>query len=125
MYVRWKRYARKAERRYVRGVGMVQEPETLHAAVLVESRREADKVRQRFVCHLGSIRERQLQHLSHRAHFWRSVERKLAGLELPDAQRAKIEAALAARVTRPTPAETAADDAAYAALWTRTAPPPR
>ena len=39
--------------------------------------------------------------------------------------RGRIEAALAAKVPRPTPEEVAAEEAAYAALWTKTPPPPR
>lgn len=94
MYVRWKR-------RNLKRVG----GSTDYAldAVLVESMRIGGKPRQRHVAHLASIREDDLAPEAKpqwRAQFWRTVDKRLTGMDLGDGDRARIVATLEDRVPR-------------------------
>jgi len=111
MYVRWKRYARKGEKRYERGVGFVAEGRTLWTVVLVESQRIGGKPRQRVVRYLGAMSDHQLCYPARRLDFWRSVERHLDDLGITGDDRGRIEARLAGVVPRPTADELASSAA--------------
>ncbi len=127
MYVRWKRRPVKGRRR----------GETDHAldATLVVAERVNGKPRQRFVSHLGRIREAELDKPWARVRFWRDLETRNGyrssvaspdrrRLDLVDAAvRERIEVALAARVPKPTPEEVEAADAELRALLGGSPPP--
>ena len=128
MYVRWKRRRLAPSRR---------EPGERYAldATLVAAVSVGGKKRQVFIAHLGRIREADLDKPWARVRFWRGIDRGLgvrrayvaggqAYIVYPEI-RERLEAALAAKVPRPTPEEVAAEEAAYAVLWTKTPPPPR
>ncbi len=105
MFVRWKRVRRKDKTiiewtptRQVR-----QEERWLRVAVLVESRRVEGKPRQR-THYLCSIREDRVTSPIAAGHMWDHLERKLAALDLPSGNRAKVVASVQDVVPRPDPA---------------------
>ena len=112
MFLRWKKYATKPPRsRWATNYG-----EYSLAAVLVESRRVNGKPRQKVIKHLASIREYGLadEMVGWHTGFWRDVEESLRDLDLSEADRAKIEAALVRRVPKPTKEKWAAANAKFA-----------
>jgi len=110
MFVRWKaRGTTRPPRWDGRALGN-------HAAYLVESARTGSHPRQRTVTYLGSISAHDRTIPWGREGFWRKLEPRLAALELPDAERARIVAALSATVPRPTPDELAAEGARVNAI---------
>jgi hypothetical protein len=119
MFVRWKRrerVSRKAHRwkttgpRY-RGKEAQGTGKFLLVAVLVRSERRNGRPRQKTLAYLGSIAEDHLADYWPRRWFWESADRGLGALGLDDDDRQKVEAALQARVRRPTAEETAAAEA--------------
>lgn len=106
MFVRWKR--RKLKKRLGYSPGMSGDPSeacfTL-SAVLVRSERMGGKVRQRFVKHLGTIKDWGLTIEGHRLGFWERAEKALDSLDLDSDTRERIEANLAATVKPLTPEE--------------------
>lgn len=84
-----------------------RQPDSTLEAVLVQSVRVGGQPRQQTVGYLASIRVQYRTAPAHRQAFWRSVERRLAVLDLPQATRQTLEAQLAQQVPRPTPEELA------------------
>jgi len=81
MYIRWNRTKRSKKHNQNKG--------DLISAVLVESTRIGGKPRQRVISYLGSSCEN-LSYITIRWYFWQQVEKKLAGLELPEDDRNRI-----------------------------------
>jgi hypothetical protein len=75
---------------------------------LVKSERRDGKPRQKVVAYLGIVREEYAEHPTHREAFWRRASARLDALGLDPEERGKIEAALLARVPRPSAEEVAA-----------------
>jgi hypothetical protein len=75
MYIRWKKKYRKRRR---------HEGSTRFtlSAVLVKSVREYGNVKQKFIFHLGSIREERIENSNHRSIFWRKARQNLNSLDL-------------------------------------------
>jgi hypothetical protein len=73
----------------------------VRSAVLVESVRTEAGPRHKHICYLGAIREGCEGYDGHRANFWLSAGRNLARAGVPDADRARIVAALEAVVLMP------------------------
>jgi hypothetical protein len=73
-------------------------------AILVEAVRSDGQPRQRHVAYLGSITESALSIVAQRHYFWEEASKRLDALgnRVRREDRGKIEAALAARVPRPT-----------------------
>ena len=115
MYVRWKRQQTAVAPDRRRGQEPGPAAGARRAAVLVECRRVGGQPRQRVVRYLGSIREERLGSVAARARFWQGVDEKLGAVPLTPSERTRAEAALAAVVPRPDPAEAAAEAAARAA----------
>jgi len=100
MFVRWKR--RKLKKR-----GPDWQVGYALSAVLVQSERVDGKVRQRFVKHLGSIKDWGLTWQGPRLGFWETAEKALDELDLDPATRQRIEAKLAETVKPFTPEDLA------------------
>jgi hypothetical protein len=101
MYVRWKR-------RLLRPARCRRHPELAEYvlyAVLVGSVRRDGAPRQCFLAHLGAIKERHLAAPTHQAYLWRGAREALDRLGIDGADRARLEATIAARV--PCPSEEA------------------
>jgi hypothetical protein len=81
------------------------------SAQLVRSERVEGRPRQRFVAYLGTVHVNWIERGFHRKLFWRGADQRLANLDLPAAERARVERALQATVPRPTAAELEADGA--------------
>ena len=96
MYVRWKR------RKLRKGLGRKREEDAGYArsAVLVESHRVKGQPRQKFVAHLGSIRERFMGEAFHHGLFWRDVQASLGRLDLDHDEHVEIEKAIEKVVPR-------------------------
>jgi hypothetical protein len=94
MYVRWINRPRKKQR-------------TVHwAAVLVENKWIDGRPTQQHLAYLGGITQADARSAAKRAELWAKATALLDGLgEQVATERAKIEAALAARVPRPTKRE--------------------
>jgi len=75
MYIRWKKKYRKRRRHE-------SSTRSTLSAVLVESVREHGKVKQKFILHLGSIREERIGSSIHRSIFWRRVTQRLSEVDL-------------------------------------------
>jgi hypothetical protein len=132
MFVRWNRRERVSRKRirYVDKEGRfvrwgrpdeVRERRTgefLLIAHLVRSERRDGKPRQKVVGYLGSIRE-EAEYVGHRKHFWEHADKRLDALALEAEERRRIEAALLARVPRPTAGEVEAEEREFAVLWRR------
>jgi hypothetical protein len=89
----------------------------LLAAVLVQSERRDGKPRQKIVAYLGFVREEHAREkVWARKMFWDEARRRLDALGLGPAERQKVEAALGARVPRPTAEEVEEDNRAIARL---------
>jgi hypothetical protein len=97
MFVRWATRGRVARR------GEDQAP--LLTAALVRSIRVGGKPRQRIVGYLGAIRLDGLgpEHVGYHGRIWDRITARLDALALSVDERAKVEAALAARIPRPSP----------------------
>ena len=93
-----------------------RQPDSTLEAVLVQSVRVGGQPRQQTVGYLGSIRAQYRLAPAYRQAFWRSVERRLAVLDLPLATRQALEGQLAQQVPRPTPEELGQVAAQQAAL---------
>ena len=111
MYVRWQRQTRKKCSRMHDHVVPV-----FLAAILVESHRVDGKPRQRHIAYLGGIQDVQLASAGHRRTFWRHAQEHLDGLALANAQRRRIEDALARVVARPTEEESGLSEHEFARL---------
>jgi hypothetical protein len=111
MFVRWKR----RKRTYGRGgrgeEGAERAGDSIDV-VLVESLRVGGRVRQRFVCHLAHVHEKQMAWIGRRADFWKQVIPRLDALRLDLSERAKIEAQLDRVMPRLSPDGQAASDKA-------------
>jgi len=90
---------------YIRESGAEPMPEYCLDAVLVESQRIDGRPRQRFVAHLGTIREQDVTDPRQRVQFWRGVNIRLDEIGITDGDRDRIAATLANRVVPPTPDE--------------------
>ncbi len=111
MFVRWKRRKRAFNRGWANQAGLEsygawqakKDGDSLDA-VLVQSVRVGSSIRQKFVCHLASISEKDTSELNVllRDEFWQRVTLKLATLSLADIERVAIEAAINKVVPRPT-----------------------
>jgi hypothetical protein len=102
MYVRWKKRESRARRGYVETV-QNPDPPVILTAMAVESVRVDGKPRQRIVAYLGTIWERNIEHVWRRHYFWEAADKALNAM--PQPHRSKIEAELLAKVKRPTEAE--------------------
>lgn len=112
MFVRWKRRQKVSRRK-----GKVcPTGKWSRMAVLVRSDREDGKVRQRFICHLGTIAEDRLADVFSQTQFWRAVGKKLIPMDLPDEDRYRIEQTLAAVISFPTKEARLAAEAELARL---------
>jgi hypothetical protein len=97
MFVKWS----NREYRHDRRGWKTREPHRTVIAQLVESRRVDGKTRQRIVAHLGTCHE-PIEQTHHRQWFYQRCTTVLDGLTLSSDERAKIDAALAIRIPRPT-----------------------
>jgi hypothetical protein len=70
--------------------------------VTTEPRRMSGKRRQRIMAYLGSYQIGEQDDVEARIEFWRSVEQRLAVLDVGDEVKARIVASLAERMPRPT-----------------------
>jgi hypothetical protein len=100
MFVRWKR--RALARLPLDGSS---KPGHVRYAVLVKCVRIEGKPRQKVVCYLGHIKERDISSTAHRLRFWATVDRTLDALRLETSKRPLIEQKIALTVPRPSPAE--------------------
>jgi hypothetical protein len=100
MFVRWQK------RKLLRPVfGRGQD---VHwSAILVESRRVDGKPRPCHVVYLGGITDSAIEIDAQRCHFWDRISARLDALgnRITPADRNKIEAVIADKVSRPTPAQ--------------------
>jgi hypothetical protein len=108
MYVRWKR--------------RVRDGHVAYAAQIVASSRTGGQPRQRIVAYLGFISEgwradRGLGGLWTRQQFWRGVDARLGEVAVPEPERERLAAAVAASVPR----LTAEEEAALEQQWQRLA----
>jgi len=97
MFVRWKK--RKLTRAWHKHRGDI-----VLCAQLVECRRVDGKPRQKVIKYLGSIHDYGRDTSGHQLGFWDTADRALGELTLDAAARREVEAALLAKVPRPTPA---------------------
>lgn len=97
MFVRWKKKSRADYRMAGKST-----PVTLHVAYLVKSERVNGKPRQKTVAYLASIKDRSIQHVTHRRYFWQRVQASLQPLHLSEQEQHAIEAKLLERVPMPT-----------------------
>ena len=95
--------------------GRSSEPRASWVAVIVRSERVTGRPRQRLIRYVGCIDCADVQLLSARRRFWDRADIALAGFA-PE-ERECFEAALAAKVRRPTNEEEAAAGAAFAARY--------
>lgn len=98
MFIRFKK-------RELRGVSKWAPKECALYAVLVESRREDGKPRQRVVRYLAHIKEKYLEATAHQDSFWARVDWHLNDLGLEGEAREAIERRLLQTVKRPTAAD--------------------
>jgi hypothetical protein len=90
----------------------------LLCALLVKCQRHEGRPRQTVVAYLGSIRSDHAANLpSVRAAFWKAAGKRLDALTLDPGTRQKLEASIALRVPRPTPAELGAQDREREKRW--------
>ena len=102
MFVRWQ------SRKHIRPqFGRHGAADVRWTAVVAETRRVDGKPRQRHVAYLGSITERGMQIDLPRCNFWDRVAARLDALgnQITATDRNRIEAAIADKVPRPTPAQ--------------------
>lgn len=113
MYVRWKRTPLKRRLRWD------ETPDYSLSAVLVESRRVDGHPRQRYVKHLGAVRERCTGIPGHALGFWQTADAALTALGLVATEHQAIERQLSARVPRPSAGAMQAEIADLEARMTR------
>ena len=82
------------------GVGRDPRTDTHWAAILAESQRIDGKPTQRHIAYLGGITESAIELPAQRAFFWKEVKQQLDELEVSKDDRARIEAAVEAKVPR-------------------------
>lgn len=99
MFVRWKRRQLKRPPYDGQPAGHVR------YAVLVESKRRGGQPRQRVICHLAHIKERDIEKAVWRLRFWQTVDHRLNELGLDSETRAIMETKLARDVARPSATE--------------------
>ena len=95
MFVRWQTRTRRA-----RAFGRDPNTDTHWAAILAESSRVDGKPTQRHIAYLGGITESAIELPAQRAFFWREVAQQLDQLAVSKDDRARIEAAVEAKVSR-------------------------
>jgi hypothetical protein len=95
MFVRWQTRTRRA-----RAFGRDPRTDTHWAAILAESQRIDGKPTQRHIAYLGGITESAIELPAQRAFFWKEVTQQLDELEVSEDDRARIEAAVEAKVPR-------------------------
>ena len=93
MFVKWQKRTRRS-----RAFG--PRTDTHWAAILAESSRVDGKPTQRHIAYLGGITESAIELPAQRAFFWQEVAQQLDQLALPKDDRARIEAAVEAKVPR-------------------------
>jgi hypothetical protein len=96
----------------------------LLSAVVVKCRRHNGRPRQTVISYLGAIQAAHIELASVRSAFWRAAGRRLDALGLDPGIRQKLEASIAVRVPRPTPAELGAQDRERADRWQQLGIPP-
>jgi hypothetical protein len=76
-------------------------------AVLAETKRVNGKPQQRHIAYLGSISDSAMEIAPQRYHFWDRISARLDALgnQITPTDREKVEAAIAEKVARPTPAQ--------------------
>jgi hypothetical protein len=126
MVVRWKRRKRSFTRGWANQFGSGESYGAWKAkkagdsldVVLVQSVRVGSSIRQKFVCHLASISEKDTseREVLMRDEFWQKVTSKLATLSLGDPERRTIEAAIDKVVPRPTDEQVAQRTAEWEAM---------
>jgi len=96
MFVRWKR------RRLKKKIGRKGNEDAgyTRSAVLVKSHRVNGEPRQKFVAHLGYVKERLIDQPHIQSWFWRGITSKLDQLDLDLDQRVAIEQAIERVVPR-------------------------
>jgi hypothetical protein len=102
MYIRWQ--SRLLDRSQF---GSYTEDDVHWRAVLVESERVKGKPRQRHIAYIAGFTESAIKIAAQRCHIWDRVTVCLdrLGKKITAESRAKIEAAIAEKVPRPTPAQ--------------------
>jgi hypothetical protein len=95
MFVRWQTRTRRA-----RAFGRDPKTDTHWAAILAESSRVDGKPTQRHIAYLGRITESAIELPAQRAFFWKEVTQQLDELAVSKDDRARIEAAVEAKVPR-------------------------
>jgi hypothetical protein len=96
MFVRWQKRTRRS-----RAFGRdPRRTDTHWAAILAESSRVDGKPTQRHIAYLGGITESAIELPAQRAFFWREVALQLDQLAVSKDDRARIEAAVEAKVAR-------------------------
>lgn len=98
MFIRWKR-RKKAVSKPWRRLRRSQSGDSLYC-VLVESKRVNGSPRQKVLCYLGSLDERDRDGLWTRVDFWDRADAKLNQLQLTRRERAKIEESIGLVVSR-------------------------
>ena len=95
MFVRWQTRERRN-----RAFGGGKGPDMHWSAILVEGQRIDGKPVQRHVAYLGGITESAIELAAQRAFFWKGVTQQLDRLAVSEDDRARIEAAVEAKVPR-------------------------
>ena len=95
MFVRWRTRTRRA-----RAFGRDPRADTHWAAILAESSRIDGKPTQRHIAYLGGITESAIELPAQHAFFWKEVKQQLDQLAVSKDDRARIEAAVEAKVPR-------------------------
>src|SRR6476469_1909996 len=96
MFVRWQKRTRRS-----RALGRdPRRTDTHGAAILAESSRVDGKPTQRHIAYLGGITESAIELPAQRAFFWKEVTQQLDELAVSKDDRARIEAAVEAKVPR-------------------------
>ena len=116
MYIRW-----QSRRRQQSQFGKWTETDTGWSAIIVENTRVGGKPVQRHIAYLVGFTESAIKIAPQRCYLWDGITARLdqLGNQITPADRAKIEAAIAKKIPRPTAAEykDAARDAAQSIGW--------
>ena len=102
MFVRWQSRERNRSQ-----FGRYGEGDIRWMAVLAETKRVDGKPQQRHIAYLGGITDSAMKIDAQRCHFWDHVSARLDALgnQITPTDRKKVEAAIAKKVPRPTPAQ--------------------
>jgi hypothetical protein len=102
MFIRWQSRERNSSQ-----FGRYGEADICWMAVLAETKRVDGKPQQRHIAYLGSITDSAMKIDAQRCHFWDGISARLDALgnQITQADRKKVEAAIAEKVTRLTPTQ--------------------